>query len=151
MEGVTRLPEKSWGVRIFLALVCLTTLPYGIQCLLDPLAVKEIAGVVAETATGTIELRAMYGGFQIGISLLAGLAALRLALQPAALLAVFVWLGGTLLGRIYGLAVDPVMTDYLKLAFGYELICSALAGWFLFKGKAAGAGSREEPRARSAG
>jgi hypothetical protein len=150
METVTRLPAKSWGPRIFLALICLTTLPYGIQCLLDPAAVKEMAGVVAESATGKVELRAAYGGFQIAMSLLAGVAAWRSCLQSSALLAVFVWLGGTVLGRLVGVALEGTMSNYLELALGYELVGTTLSGWFLFKGRDASAGSREEARAQSA-
>ena len=32
------MDKPSWAARILLALLCLSTLPYGIQCLIDPKA-----------------------------------------------------------------------------------------------------------------
>jgi hypothetical protein len=52
--------------RIFFALTALVWLPYGIFCFFQPGYLAQAAGVTATSATGTIELRAMYGGLQAG-------------------------------------------------------------------------------------
>ena len=137
MAAIANGKARYWGVRIFLALICISTLPYGLQCLFDPAVVKDMAGVVADTTSGRIELRAMYGGFQTAASLLAGLAVFRPALQTATLLFLFVWLGGTVLGRLYGVAIDGEVSGYIRLALGYELVGTALAARFLFRKPAA--------------
>ena len=53
--------------RLFLAANALLWLPYGLYCFLVPEFLAEAAAVSATTSTGTVELRAMYGGLQAGI------------------------------------------------------------------------------------
>lgn len=73
--------------RIFLALSGLLWFVYGIYCFFEPGYLQGAAGVAATSTTGTIELRAMYGGLQAGVGALALAAALRPALVTPALLA----------------------------------------------------------------
>ena len=56
---------------IFLGLSTLVWLGYGLYCLLDPGYLAQAAGVAAASATGTTEIRAMYGGLQAGIGVIA--------------------------------------------------------------------------------
>ena len=55
----------------FLILTTVVWVPYGLMCFLDPAALAESTGVVASTPTASTEIRAMYGGLQIAIGLLA--------------------------------------------------------------------------------
>lgn len=129
--------KSPWPVRILLGLLCLSTLPYGIQCLLDPKAVTDMAGVVAEGANAATELRAAYGGFQIAAALLCGVAVFRPALRTGALLFVVIWLGGTAVGRAYGMAVAGEASGYIQFALAYETLGTAWAAWLLSRKPAA--------------
>jgi hypothetical protein len=59
---------RSPGARAFLVCSVLVWLPYGIYCFLVPGALADYAGVVGATATGSTELRAMYGGLDMRCS-----------------------------------------------------------------------------------
>ena len=69
------------------------------DCFFDPGSLEEIAGVGARSTTGTIELRAMYGGLQAALGALAGAALLRPALERPALVALAFVCGGLFLGN----------------------------------------------------
>ena len=80
-------------IRVFLWLSALGWLPYGLFCFFRPGYLAGAAGVAASTVTGTIELRAMYGGLQAAIGVLSLMAALRPQLRPAALTALLFLFG----------------------------------------------------------
>ena len=63
--------------RLFLAANALLWLPYGLYCFLVPEFLVEAAAVSATASTGTVELRAMYGGLQAGIGALCAAGAMR--------------------------------------------------------------------------
>ncbi len=69
------------AIRVFLGLVALVWLPYGLLCFFQPGFLAGAAGVTSTSATGSTELRAMYGGLQVAIGVLALAGALR---PPAA-------------------------------------------------------------------
>ncbi len=73
---------------IFLAISAALWLPYGLFCFANPGFLAEAAGVSAGTTTGTVELRAMYGGLQAGIGTLALTAIWRETLRRPALLCI---------------------------------------------------------------
>ena len=71
--------------RIVLGLSAAIWLPYGLYCFFAPDALAAIAGVASNSTTGSIELRAMYGGLQLSIGALALAGLLRASLQRPAL------------------------------------------------------------------
>jgi len=119
------------GARIFLAISVLIWLPYGLYCVASPGALAEIAGVAATTATGTTELRAMYGGLQSAAGLLALLAALRPKYAPAVLLAIAFLTAGLGFARLVGVALDGSLDSYTGSAVALELGTAAIAGALL--------------------
>ncbi|MBM4269524.1 MAG: DUF4345 domain-containing protein [Deltaproteobacteria bacterium] len=110
--------------RIFLFVNALAWLPYGLFCLAQPGFLAEAAGVAATTPTGTTELRAMYGGLQAAIGVLALLAALRGDLLRTALTAIGFLTAGLFLGRLFGAVVDGGWSGYTAGGLAFE---SALA------------------------
>ena len=116
--------------RIFLLLSAALWGLYGVYCLLVPGSLHEAAGIVAVTPTGTTELRAMYGGLQSAVGLLALAGAVRGSLRRTALVA----LGALTLGlgsaRLFGVFVDGHFTSYTGMGLGFEwftaLACRAL-------------------------
>ena len=118
--------------RIFLFLSLLLWLPYGLYCLLRPESLADSAGVAFHSATGTTELRAMYGGLEAAIGVLAGLALLRASLVRPALIAIGFLTAGLATGRLVGVALDGGFSSYTAMALAIE-IPSALISFALLR------------------
>ena len=127
------------ATRIFLALCAALWLPYGLLCLANPGSLAEAAGVVATSATGTIELRAMYGGLQAAVGALALLGALRPAFAPHALLALGALAAGLALARTASAAAAGSFEGYTLGALGLEWTMLALAAALGSRARATGA------------
>lgn len=115
------------AVRVFLALMTLAWLPYGLYCLFAPGTLEAMVGVKALNPTANVELRAMYGGVQAAIGVLMGLALLRETLRGPALTALaFLALGlGT--ARLIGCLLEADMSFYNVSALIFELAVGAVA------------------------
>jgi len=117
-------------VRIFLVLNVFVWLPYGIYCLLDPTFLEASAGVAATSATGTTELRAMYGGLQAAVGVLAACGIVGGAsMRRVALTSLCALPAGLAVARLAGVLIDGDPTSYTLGALGFEtvlVICSAL-------------------------
>jgi hypothetical protein len=96
---------------LFFALNGLVWLPWGIICLFAPQAWsgQVIPGMEVfdlASATARTEVRAMYGGLQMAIGLLALIAIFRPRHRDTALLFYVLALGGLALSRMYGLVLE---------------------------------------------
>jgi hypothetical protein len=123
------------AARIFLALSALLWLLYGLYCLLVPGSLAESAGVVATTPTGTTELRAMYGGLQAAIGLLALAGVVRGGLTRPALIAIGTLTAGLGSARLIGLLLDGGFTGYTGFGLGFEWTSALLCRWLLRRGR----------------
>jgi len=119
------------GARIFLVLSALVWLPYGLFCLFFPPIVGETAGILVQSATGVTELRAMYGGLQIGLGALALSGALRAALTRPALLALAFLCAGLGSARLLGTVFDGGVSSYTIAGLAFEFLSAGLAIRFL--------------------
>jgi len=117
--------------RIFLGLSALLWLPYGIYCFLSPGALAGMAGVASNTTTGSIELRAMYGGLQAAIGALAVAGLLRDSMRRPALLALVFLCGGLALARISGAALESELSAYTAMGLFFELVSVGCAAGLL--------------------
>ncbi|MCK5770848.1 DUF4345 family protein [Algiphilus sp.] len=117
--------------RIFLGLSALVWAPYGLWCFLYPGFLAEAAGVSAGTATGTVELRAMYGGLQFAIGAFAAAAVVRETLQPAALLMVGVLCAGLFIARLPAALIVGEFSGYTVMALVVELAVVVIAAWLI--------------------
>jgi hypothetical protein len=119
------------AARIFLALCAVLWLPYGLMCLVNPGSLADAAGVVATSATGTVELRAMYGGLQAAVGALALAGAVRPALAPHALLALGALSAGLGISRLASAALAGAFESYTLGALGFEwtMLVATLALW----------------------
>jgi len=113
--------------RAFLAVSALVWLPYGIYCFFQPGYLAGAAGVAASSATGTVELRAMYGGLQAGIGALALFAALRPAWVPHALVALAFLCAGLFLSRLAGAAAAGEVSGYTAFGLAFEFTSAVVA------------------------
>ena len=117
--------------RAFLALATLIWLPYGIFCFFQPGFLADAAGVSAAGATATTELRAMYGGLQAAIGVLAALAFARPSLRRPALVMLLVLCTGLGVSRLLGATLDAGFSAYTNVAIVFELGSAAIAAWLL--------------------
>jgi uncharacterized protein DUF4345 len=126
------------STRIFLGLSAIAWLLFGIYGFFQPGYLEQAAGVSSGTPTGTIELRATYGGIPIGVGALALLAVLRpLWVHPALVALAFLCagLGGA---RLLASVAASELSSYTAFALVFELGSAAVAWWLL---------SRESPDA----
>ena len=118
---------KCMAARAFLAVSALIWLPYGLFCFARPEFLSEAAGVFAATTTGTIEIRAMYGGLQAAIGLLALAGALRSDWRPRALAALLFLCAGLGGSRLLAALLAGQVSPYSAAALAFEWISAAIA------------------------
>jgi len=131
----------------FFALTAMVWIPWGLYCLFVPeaWAGKVIPGMEVfnlDTATARTEVRAMYGGLQIAIGLIALIAIFKKEHQSTTLLFLTLALSGLALSRMYGLLIDgnvPVFIfstavtpeNYNSIGFSMYEFPSMLFAWLL--------------------
>ena len=91
----------------------------------------DSAGVVATGTTGTVELRAMYGGLQAAIGVLSALAIFRPALQRPALILLVCICSGLGLARLLASLMAGEFSAYNGGALVFEWGAAAVAVWVL--------------------
>ncbi|MGQ0799382.1 MAG: DUF4345 family protein [Pseudomarimonas sp.] len=120
--------------RITLWLGGLGFLGFGVACLVAPLDVLAAAGVTLSGPVAAAEVRAFYGGLEIGLGVCLVLAALRSRHLRSGLLLCMAAYGGIGLARATGMAIDGVATPFLWFALATELTLAGLAGLALLRG-----------------
>jgi hypothetical protein len=120
--------------RIFLALSGLVWFPYGVYLFFQPGYLADAAGIVSTTATGNIELRAMYGGLQAGIGALAFAGALRPAWMRPVLFAGCFLFGGLAVTRSLAAIAIGEVSPYTAFGLCFEWVSTVLALWLLRAG-----------------
>ena len=115
------------GARIFLWFFGLVSMTFGIICFVNPGFLDAFAGVAATSTTGTIELRAMYGGMQIAFGILAFLGALRPPFTRAALLATAILCAGLGSARLLGAIAAFEVSSYTWGGLVFEIGSTAIA------------------------
>jgi hypothetical protein len=132
------MTTRTTATRVFLGFTGLAFAGYGLACLAAPGIVANATGMQLATGTASVEVRAMYGGLQTAIGLLALLAVAREPLRAPILLCVAVIFFGLVSGRLIGIAVDAEPGSYNFIAAAYEAASSAIAFALLPRSAAAG-------------
>lgn len=122
-------------MRAFLVFNAVVWLPYGLLCLFVPSILEGYATVVAGSATGTTEIRAMYGGLEAAIGCFAVAALVRDELAPAFVAAAVFLCGGLFLGRMVGVVADGGLTGYTYGALAFELLGTLWGASLLARGQ----------------
>ena len=117
--------------QVFLAVQALVWLPYGIFCLASPGALGQITGFALTTATAQTEVRAMYGGLQMALGLLALLALRRESLARSLVLVLGVATAALAFGRLTGVVLDGGLSGYTIGGLGFEIGTAAWAAWLV--------------------
>ncbi len=118
------------GARLFLALSAAVWLPYGLYCFVDPAFLGDAAEVAFTGPTGSTEIRAMYGGLQMGMGILCARGALRADWQETALRTTLVLVSGLFLSRAGGVLIDGSPSAYTAMGLFFEGASSAAAAYF---------------------
>ena len=112
--------------RITLWLGGLGFLGFGIAFLVDPLGLFALTGIELEGSVAAVELRAFYGGLEVGLGLFLLAADLAGAHRPGLLLALASY-GGIALARVLGLAIAGGGSGFLWAALAVEATLALLA------------------------
>ena len=123
------------GVLIFLFAEAALWIPYGIYCLFVPTVLADGATVLAQSPTGTTELRAMYGGLQIAIGVSCLLGAFVETYRTSALYLLLVVGAGIGLGRLLGVLLDGSPGAYTLLALAFEFVTAVVAARLLSRAR----------------
>ena len=114
-------------VRLYLALSGLFLAGYGIYCLIDPGLLGRLTGLVIATPAAMTEIRAMYGGLELGLGLFFLISAVLPQTTRQGLFCMLLCLGGLGLSRGAGLLFDGAGDGYNIGALIYELGSAVLA------------------------
>lgn len=127
------MAEPEGAPRAALLALAASFVAFGVAFLLSPAKLAELAGLSAPGKLGLIELRAFYGGLEIGLGVFLAVTAMRRDWQLPGLLAALLSLIGVVAARIYGMTVEgwPGATVLVFLAL--ELGGVVLAGFGLMR------------------
>lgn len=117
--------------KIFLGFSALAWAGYGAFCFFQPGYLSEAAGVAAASRTGLVELRAMYGGLQIAIGILAAVGLAHRAFERPALVALGFLCAGLGASRTIAAALEAEASAYTVFAILFELASAAIAARLL--------------------
>ena len=119
------------ATKIFLAINAALFIVYGLMCLASPEIVSDQTGIQTPTGDASAEMRAMYGGLQTAIGLLALAAVLRPELARAVLFAFAFLFFGLASGRLVGIVADAGVGSYSFAAFGFEVLFGVVSAALL--------------------
>ena len=112
-------------------------LGFGIAALIDPERLLAGMGLqVGGSGSLTTELRAFYGGLELGLGGLTILLALRDRLTDALGLTLAAY-GSLAAGRLIGILVAGDVNTMIWVALAIEVIVASLAGWQMLAGRRA--------------
>ncbi len=115
------------GQTIFLGFSALAWAGYGIYCFISPSLLAEIEVIAAVSATGTVELRAMYGGLQTALGLLAACGLLMATMARPALIALGFATGGLFSARLLAALLAGEFSAYTVGALVFEFLATLIA------------------------
>jgi hypothetical protein len=117
------------AIKIFLGVSVAIWLPYGLFCFFQPAFLEQAAGLTLGSAVAATEVRAMYGGLQVGIGCLALAGLWRNDLARSALLALAFLTGGLVIARIMGALMAGDGSSYTVQAIVFEATSVVCASW----------------------
>lgn len=112
--------------RIVLILSALMYGGFGAAYLARPRAMAKLTHFELPSPTAVTEIRAFYGGMELGLAVLLVVCAIRPDWAGAGLLALALLSGGTVVARLIGFAVDGSATAFLWKVLAAEVLVAAL-------------------------
>jgi uncharacterized membrane protein len=115
--------------RLILALAGLAFIGFGVAFLVSPEPMARFVDLELVTPTALTEVRAMYGGLEIGLGVFLLTALGRRDHVAMGLRVALFAFAGLALGRLVGLVVDSPWQPVMWLLTAAEVTAAALAGW----------------------
>ena len=112
--------------RIVLFLSALMYGGFGAAYLARPKAMAKLTHFELTSPTAVTEIRAFYGGMELGLAALLVVCAIRPDWAGAGLLALALLSGGTVVARLIGFAADGSATAFLWKVLAAEVLVAAL-------------------------
>jgi hypothetical protein len=112
------------------AAVAVAFLAMGVMALVRPRSIGKCFDVKFDSVDGRNEVRAVYGGFGLAMTLALVLALTNPVLRPGICACVSLALAGMAAGRLFGAAIEtPGRWPWIY--FGIETTCAAALAWTL--------------------
>lgn len=134
LEAAPSNNSSSGGAKIFLVVMGVVNIAFGALSAVDPVLVVSPMGFGHLAPTAMTDMRASYGGFQLGFGLFA-LWCLKADEIFAGVLCILITVALVAICRVVGLAVDGMVTTSLISALIFELGVTIVALVFAFKVK----------------
>ncbi len=113
----------------FLMVIAAILAVFGLLYLFSPQTLAETAGLTAN-ASGLTDIRATYGGFQIGLALFLFWSCRSADNVGSALVATGVIFACVGLGRLYGVIVDGEFSGFNMIGLMFEVFLTAACAYF---------------------
>ena len=124
--------------RILLAVQALFLAGFGLAYFIRPQEMANLSGMLLMAPASVTDVRAYYGGLQLGLAVWLGLALLRSDLLRPALMLLVLLYTSLFVARIGGLWLDGGAQQTFNLyAMLFEGVSAGLAFWLLRRGSAA--------------
>src|SRR5438477_3858186 len=114
-------------IKLSLAIAAAGFAGFGIACLADPKWMLKQIDIRPTSDTGTVELRAMYGGLELGMGAFFAYAVTKDELTKPALMVQLGALGGLALARVASMMATPprkIMCPIAAAEVGATVICA---------------------------
>ena len=99
---------------------------YGLFCLIAPGFVLDITGLSSESSRGIAEVRAMYGGLQTAVGVVALIGLRSTAWRPQMLTVLGILTLGLGIARLFGIVADGAADVYHSPAVVFEFATGVL-------------------------
>jgi Domain of unknown function (DUF4345) len=119
--------------RFTLGITGLIFVVIGVGFIVVPVSWAESVGILLPTAMARTDLRATYGGFDLGFGLFLAACAHRPAWHGPGLYAATLALGGFGLTRLAGHFLDGPLDPFMWKLLAFELPAAALCAWLYRK------------------
>lgn len=120
----------TWLAQLFLMLAALLFAGFGLASLFQPERIAGMVGIRPSTTAGRSEIRAVYGGLELGLGAFLVYCALDAQRLELGLLLVVLTYGAAAVGRMIGIALDrPVETVTRRILVAE--VAFAIVGWVL--------------------
>ena len=113
--------------RVVVAVNGIAFLGFGLVGLFSPQTLADPIGYILSTLSAYIEVRAFYGGYEIGTALFLLICAAKREWVRIGLLASVLMIGGTMGGRTLGFIVDGNPSTVMRVVLALEVVAALVS------------------------
>jgi peptidoglycan/LPS O-acetylase OafA/YrhL len=120
------------NTNLFLRIIAAILAVFGLIYLISPITLATKAGITADNS-GLTDIRATYGGIQIGLAVFLYWSSLARERIPSALAAtaiIFFFVGAC---RFYGVIVDGELSGFNLIGLSFEIVLTIISSWLYLR------------------